>query len=423
MDEIRVSPETMQRYVEELGRLGEQPEGGLIRFQYDAAWCRARDLLRRWIEEAGLDFRMDAAGNVFGRLIGDDDSRTILTGSHIDTVPYGGKYDGALGVVAGLAALRALAEQVGTPRRSLEVVALCEEESSRFQANFFGTRAILGLVDANELDELHDGNGVSLRTAMQEAQLDPEGLSTAARDDLDAFIELHIEQGRMLEEHAIDIGIVTVVTGLVWESIEVVGRTDHAGGTPMHLRRDAAQAAAEIAIGIRRLAESAGPPAVATTGRWEVEPGWPSAVPGLTRLSLDLRHTDLGTRDHLLDEVHRLCEATADSRGVQVQITKLKDEVPSPLDAGLADVFESAAQQCGASLQRMPSGAGHDSQLMAQHVRTGMIFVPSVDGRSHCPEEFTSAEDCARGASVLATSLHHLAYQHGALNGSGPAAR
>lgn len=405
---IHVDEQRLGSYVTELGRIGESPDGGLFRFQYDAAWQRARDTLLEWMREAGLQTRVDAVGNVFGRLQGSGDG-VVLTGSHVDTVPSGGRYDGALGVVGGLAALAEL-RSLGTPVRTLEVVALCEEESSRFPGNFFGTRAMLGLIGADEPNRLVDADGVTLGEAMRGADLDPDAVGTAARSDLVAFLELHIEQGRVLADEGVDVGLVEVIPGIAWETITVRGRQDHAGATPMDLRADAVQAAAQMAREITALAEREGRPAVATTGRWTVEPGWPSIVPGLAQFSLDLRHPDLSVRDRLLDGVHRICAAVAQQHGVQVGIERDKDELPATMDAGLLDVCQAAADSCGASWKRMPSGAGHDSQLMATRVPTGMVFVPSVEGRSHTPAEYTAPEDCVRGASVLATALHRLAY-------------
>ncbi len=404
---VHVDEQLLGTYVAELGAIGEAPDG-MYRFMYDDAWQRARDTLLDWIRDAGLEARVDAVGNVFGRLPGSGDG-VVLTGSHVDTVPSGGKYDGALGVVGGLAALAALRAH-GTPTTTLEVVALCEEESSRFPANFRGTRAMLGLVGPDEPDRLRDRDGVRLAEAMRQAGLDPAAVADAERHDLRAFLELHIEQGRVLADEGVDVGLVEVIPGIAWETITVRGRQDHAGATPMDLRKDALQAAAQMAREITLAVEQEGRPAVATTGRWTVEPGQPSVVPGLARFSLDLRHPDLAVRDRLLEQVHRICADVAQRHGVEVDVVRDKDEEPATMDEGLLDVCRDAAERCGASWRRMPSGAGHDSQLMASRVPTAMVFVPSVEGRSHTPAEYTAPEDCVRGASVLATALHRLAY-------------
>jgi allantoate deiminase len=408
---VQVDEQLLGTYVEELGRIGEVPGQGLFRFQYDDAWQQARDRLLRWMEEAGLEPRVDAVGNVFGRLPGRSD-RVVLTGSHVDTVPSGGRYDGALGVVGGLAAVAAL-RSCGTPERTLEVVALCEEESSRFTGNFFGTRGILGLIEPDEPDRLVDADGITLGAAMRNAGLDPAAIPTAQRSDLDAFLELHIEQGRVLVDEGLQAGLVSVIPAITWQTVTVRGRQDHAGATPMDLRQDAFQAAAEMARRITRLVEEARRPAVLSTGRWEVEPGLPSIVPGLARFSVDLRHPDEPTRDRLLAEVDRTCAEVAAQHGVQVEIVRDKHEEPATMDAGLLAVLRDAVDSCGVSWRSMPSGAGQDSQLMATRVPTAMLFVPSVEGRSHSPAEFTEPADCVRGASVLATALHRLAFGSG----------
>ena len=406
-DAVHVDEELLGRYVTELGAIGDTP-GGVYRFVYDDAWQRARDALLGWIDEAGLEGRVDAVGNGFGRLPRSRDG-VVLTSSHVDTLPSGGRYDGALGVVGGLAALAALRAH-GTPTRTLEVVALCEEESSRFPANFFGTRAMLGLVAPDEPERLRDRDGTMMAQAMRRGGVDPAAVATAERHDLRAFLELHIEQGRVLADEGVDIGLVDVIPGIAWETVTVRGRQDHAGATPMDLRADALQAAAQMAREITVAVEQEGRPAVATTGRWTVEPGQPSVVPGLARFSLDLRHPDLAVRDRLLDQVHRICADVARRHGVEVDVVRDKDEEPATMDGGLLDVCRDAAERCGASWRRMSSGAGHDSQLMASRVPTAMVFMPSVEGRSHTPAEYTSPEDCARGASVLATALHRLAW-------------
>ncbi len=400
----------MERYVETLGAIGQQPEGGIVRPVYGPAWVEARRQLARWMQEAGLAVREDAVGNLFGRLRGADDQRTILAGSHVDTVRFGGKFDGAYGVLAALAALRTLHEVAGRPRRSLEVVALCEEEGSRFHANFWGTRGILGLIQPEELERLRDDDGTTIGEAMQAVGLPPDRFGEAARDDLDAFVELHIEQGRILYDERVEVGIVESITGIVQQLVVVEGRTDHAGTTPMDLRRDAFQGAAEMAREMTRLVERAGRPAVVTTGRWDVQPGAWNIVPGLVCFSIDLRHPDETTKQRLVAAAGERCRAIAAARGLGVRIETVQDVQPRAMAPGLREALRAAAEARGYRWRLMVSGAGHDSQVMAQRVPTAMLFVPSVDGRSHSAAEYTSPEDAARGATVLATALYRLAY-------------
>ena len=407
---VRVDASLLSRYVEALGAIGWQPQGGIVRPVYSPAWVQAREQLAEWMRAAGLEVYGDAVGNLFGRLPGSEEGGTILTGSHFDTVSFGGKFDGALGILAGLAALQALGEQAGQPRRSLEVVALCEEEGSRFSAHYWGTRAMLGLIEADELERLRDEQGVSIASAMRGAGLVPERYREAARGDLAAFLELHIEQSRVLYEEGIQVGIVEAIVGLHHRKITVRGRADHAGTTPMDLRRDALQGAAHMALEITRLVEQEGRPAVVTLGTWSVKPGAVNVVPEEVSFSVDLRHSDEGTKQRLLAAILARCETIARERGLTLVSKVTQESRPSQMDAALGAVLVQAAQTCGASWKAMPSGAGHDSQEMARHLPTAMLFVPSLEGRSHSAAEYTSPEDAALGATVLATALSRLAY-------------
>ena len=407
---IQVDVELLQTYIETLGSIGSQNGDGIERPVYSPAWMQARGQLAEWMRAAGLEVRVDSVGNLFGRLRGKDEHRTILTGSHLDTVPLGGKFDGALGILAGLVALRALHEQAGQPRCSLEVVALCEEEGSRFPAHYWGTRAILGLIGANELEQLRDDQGTTIAEAMRVAGLEPSRYREAVRRDLDAFIELHIEQGRLLFDERINLGIVEAIVGLHHRRVMVRGRADHAGTTPMDLRRDALQAAAQMAVEITRLVEQEGRPAVVTLGKWEVNPGAVNVVPGEVSFSIDLRHPDEQIKQRLSAAIWTRCQAIARERELLISGEILSESLPSAMDPALQTALIQAAETCGARWKAMPSGAGHDSQEMARHLPTAMLVVPSVEGRSHSAAEYTSPEDAARGATVLATALYHLAY-------------
>src|SRR5260370_7445736 len=260
----------VEQDIEMVGTIGREVGGGIVRPVYSPGWVQARKELAGWMSAAGLEVREDAVGNLFGRLRGTiDDTRTILTGSHIDTVKLGGRFDGALGILSALIALQTLREQAGKPQRSLRIVAVCEEEGSRFQAHYWGTRGMLGLIHDKDLHALRDDDGCSIAEAMQAAGLSPERYREAMRQDLDVFLELHIEQGRILYDEQIDIGIVESITGLHRQLVTVLGRADHAGTTPMNLRRDAFQGAALMAIEITRVVEQKGWPAVVTMGKWK----------------------------------------------------------------------------------------------------------------------------------------------------------
>ena len=398
----------IQTLVETLGRIGEQPGGGIIRPVYSQAWAEANAQLERWMREAGLEVRQDAVGNLFGRIDGES-QRVVMSGSHIDTVLLGGRYDGALGVLSALAALRALAKQ-GRPKKSVEMVVLCEEEDSRFHANFWGTRGILGLIQPEELDGLRDEDGISIGQAMRSLGLPPERFADARRTDVEAFIELHIEQGRILFDEGAPLGIVDTITGLYRFRTTVEGRTDHAGTTPMDLRKDALQAALEMAREMTRIVEAEGRPAVVTNGWWDVQPGAWNIVPGLVHFSVDLRHPDEQIKQRLARAVREAGERIAAERGVSVEYEVVSDVLPMDMHAGLKAELQATADEMGVPWKPMVSGAGHDSQVMATGVPTAMLFVPSVEGRSHSAAEYTTPEDAARGANVLARALYRLAF-------------
>lgn len=405
---IRIEAAEMQHLVETLGVIGEQPGGGIIRHVYSPSWVAARQQLVQWMTEAGLHVREDAVGNLFGRIEGDS-PRTVLTGSHVDTVVLGGRYDGALGVLSALAALRAL-RPLGKPKRSLEMVVLCEEEDSRFHANFWGTRGILGLIDAAELTALVDADGITIADAMRSVGLDPERYREAIRGDLDAFIELHIEQGRILFDEGLRLGIVDTITGLYRFKTIVKGRTDHAGTTPLDLRLDALQAAVAMSSSMSSLVAAEGRPAVVTNGWWNVQPGAWNIVPGLVEFSVDLRHPSEPVKQRLAAAIRAECERVAAERGVAVSFELASDILPCDMHADVKAALTAAADALDVQWIPMVSGAGHDSQVMATRVPTAMLFVPSKDGRSHSAAEYTSAEDAARGATVLAEALRRLAF-------------
>jgi allantoate deiminase len=407
---VEVDASTLQHYIDVLGAIGQQPEGGIVRPVYSPAWVEARYQLATFMRSAGLDVREDAMGNLFGRLRGIDEGHTILTGSHFDTVPLGGKFDGALGILAGIVALQALHENLGNPQRSLEVVALCEEEGSRFPAHCWGTKGILGRIDPVEFDVVRDTQGITIAEAMRAVGLAPERYREAIRTDVDAFFELHIEQGRILFDEGIDLGIVTAITGLLHLCITVKGRADHAGTTPMDLRQDALQGAAHMAVEVTHLVEQVGRPAVVTMGKWDVKPGAVNVVPGEVSFSVDLRHPEEETLQRLAAAIQTQCETIAQARNLFISIESTGRSLPSKMNTGLQAELVKAAEACGASWKWLPSGAGHDSQIMARHLPTAMLFVPSVEGRSHSSAEYTTTEDAARGASVLATALSLLAY-------------
>jgi len=391
----------LERRLDELYAIGAEPDGGggAYRPLYGSAWAAAGERVERWMKDAGLETRRDAVGNLWGRIEGT--GKSIVTGSHIDTVRHGGRLDGALGIVAGLSAVEALLKANGKPKRPLEVVAICEEEGSRFKTSFWGSHAITGTIDTVDPD---------IAAAMRELGLDPAKVASAARDDIDTFVELHIEQGAVLESSGTPLAIVSAIVGTAHLEVTVTGRSDHAGTTPMDLRLDALAGAAAMVQAVESIAKSLGRPAVATVGKLEVEPDQINVVPGKVVFIADLRHPDLAGRRALEERVRSLCGTIASERGLGLDIRMLQERPPVPMHSDVRALLARAATDCGVQAAELVSGAGHDAQILAARMKVGMLFVPSIGGRSHCPDEATNPRDLELGTRVLAKALELMAY-------------
>jgi allantoate deiminase len=398
---MRIDGGPLERRLDELYAIGAEPDGGAYRPLYGTAWAAAVERVDRWMKDAGLETRRDVVGNLWGRCEGRETDTAIVTGSHIDTVRHGGRLDGALGIVAGLTAVEALLKTKGPPRRTLEVVAICEEEGSRFNTNFWGSRAITGAIDAVD---------PAIAAAMRERGLDPAKVATAARDDIDTFVELHIEQGAVLESSGTPLAIVSGIVGTAHLELTVTGRADHAGTTPMDLRRDALAGAAAMIQAVESIARSLGKPAVATIGKIEVEPDQINIVPGRAIFTIDLRHADLSARRALEERARSLCATIASERRLRLEIRTLQERPPVPMHQDVRALLARAAKDCGVHAIEMVSGAGHDAQILAARCNVGMLFVPSIGGRSHCPEEATRPADLELGTQVLSRALELLSY-------------
>jgi allantoate deiminase len=373
-------------------RLAWSPE---LRSAYDWLVGRCRRL--------GLDADIDAAGNLLARWNAGD-GPAVLMGSHIDTVPEGGRFDGALGVMGGLHAVRLLRQWGIEPRRPVWLAAFMDEENTRFNTALFGSRSFCG-EDLGGLGDRRDADGVTLAEAMAAWGRDPERHGEARRvDEVGHYLELHVEQGPRLEAAGIDIGVVTSIVGLVGYRARVTGRTNHAGTTPMRLRRDALAGAARMVLAIRDLARER-EEATANIGVLRVAPGSSNVIPGLCELSIDLRASSAaGVRE--LDEGCRAAlGAIADEEGLGLELAETYRLPPAPMSGELVELIEGAAAIEGASAARMPSGAGHDAMVLADHVSAGMLLVPSRGGVSHSPEEYSSPAQCELGARVLARAV------------------
>jgi hydantoinase/carbamoylase family amidase len=369
------------------------------------AWSRPHLEAIEWMSECfaeqGLTTVLDPAGNLIARWDAAGAKAAIGLGSHLDSVPEGGRFDGGLGVVGALRAIELLRERRFEPSRSVWAVAFMDEEGTRFGESMFGSRAFVG-EDLGEFLSLEDNDGISVAAAMRAAGLDPAGVPTARGiDQMGAFLELHIEQGRVLEDAGVEIGVVTAIVGLLQAHVEIVGQSDHGGATPMPGRRDSLVAAARMIVALREWALGR-PEMTATVGTISVGPGAYNVIPGVCRFSVDLRVPDCGQFADLSPRLEETLGAIAAEEMVQASITTTDLIPPAPLDSRLMALVEQAVKDEGASCMRMPSGAGHDTQVLARHIPSALVFVPSSNGISHSPLESTSPEHCELGARILA---------------------
>ena len=399
----------LRRDLETLASFGADGDGGVSRPSFSAADLQARGWLRSQCEEAGLTYREDVAGNVFMRLDGPD-SAPVWTGSHLDSVPNGGRLDGALGVIAGLEVVRSLAERGGELSRPVEAISFADEEGGYL--GFLGSKAAAAGLTFDDIRDAVGRDGRKLVEVMTEADFTPERIHEARIDpaSVHAFVEMHIEQGVVLEDAGLDVGVVSSIVGVGRCTIEFKGRPDHAGTTPMHLRRDAMRGAAELLTQVKDLPGRVGAPsAVVTCGRLDLHPDAFNIVPGRVWLGFDIRDQDRDAIEEIEAELVELARVAGASHDLEVVHHHESLTDPTPLDTRIAQITRKAADELGVGWRDMPSGAGHDAQVVAPVLPTGMVFVPSVDGRSHSPLEHTSWEDIATGTSVLYGVVHHLA--------------
>jgi N-carbamoyl-L-amino-acid hydrolase len=396
--------------IDELAGIGRAQDHGIYRMAFSDADMAARAWLRKRIEEAGLSPCQDGAGNLFGRLNWDPAIPSVMTGSHIDTVPGAGHLDGALGVLAGLEALRVLKERGVPLKRPLELVAFSDEEG-RF-GGMFGSQALSGNISPEWIHTARDLSNVGLVEAMARQGLDATDALTAARSPatLHAFVEMHIEQGPVLDGTGAAIGVVQGICGLRRWEVRFSGIANHAGTTPMPMRVDAFQGVVAFSAEIETLLEAhGGALSVATIGRVELSPGVANVVPGEALFTLEFRDFDEAVLDDLSDVFQQALSSIARRRGLMFSFEVLSRLEAVACSDHLQAVITATAGELGHDVHPMPSGAAHDTQQLARITRTGMIFVPSKGGRSHSAAEWTDWNDINAGANVLLNTLYKLA--------------
>lgn len=386
---------------QQMGRIGALPQGGCCRLALSNEDKAGRDLFIRWCEDAGCTIRIDAAGNVFARRVGADDTLpAVATGSHLDTQPHGGLFDGIYGVLAGLEIFRTLDAAGIRTRASLETIVWTNEECTRFAPPTGGSMVFSGLLSTAALHAERTTEGTSVREDLERLGYLGEPM-TYANHRLACFFEAHIEQGPILEKEVRTIGIVTGIQGARMFEVNVVGQDNHAGTTPMNMRKDALTGAARMATCLNDLAMTGDAALRLTIGRFEIVPNAPSTVPGTAMFQIDLRHPDQAVLDDVEARLRaRLADIAAQAQ-LELSIRDICDVPPVAFNPGLIDLVQSKAAELGLSHMRMLSGAGHDAGNLAMVVPTTMIFVPCAGGISHNEAESATPADLAAGANVL----------------------
>ena len=393
----------MEQRIKALSQFGANVAGGVDRVAFSAADIDGREYIKGLMREAGLTVRVDTAGNIIGRREGSDpDLPIIMFGSHIDSVPGGGNYDGDVGVIGAIEVAQLLHENNIMTRHPLEVVSFTDEEGG-----LTGSLAMTGRLKTAALG-IVTHSGKTIGDGIRLVGGDPDRLELSHRKpgEIAAFIELHIEQGAILYEEKIDIGVVEGIVGIRWWDVVVEGFANHAGTTPMNRRKDAMLSAADLVLAINHVAISMPGRQVATVGKIRAEPGAPNVIPGRVVMSLEIRDLSAAKIQQVFKAIEDEAKRIAGTRYTAIHFEEIDVDVdPAPTDERMRRIIASSADALGLSHQSMPSGAGHDAQDMTHIAPTGMIFVPSVDGISHSPKEYTSPQDMANGANVLLMSV------------------
>ncbi|MHB1681650.1 MAG: hydantoinase/carbamoylase family amidase [Bacilli bacterium] len=411
----------------EVSQIGSTADGGVNRPFGSAADLQLRAWLTQRMGAAGLQVEVDAIGNIWGMTAGSVSLPAIVLGSHHDSVPFGGRFDGPLGVLAALEVVQTLQESGYRNRRPLGIVSFTAEEPNPFDISTMGSRTVAGRLTAQQLLAAHDGNGRSLELAIAQAGGDLRKLSGVRKTDWDlfAFLELHIEQGRRLESAGMPAGVVTGICGIYREQVSVAGEANHAGTTRLADRRDALLAGSELALGVERLLldrlswrsratnnrEENAPAAIfrdrpeeeliATVGRFTITPNAPNIIPGQCDFTVEIRGASSSAIHSLAAAFGALAKQIGVARGVQIARTVLLDQAPAAMDDTVVDTLRSAAAALQIPFRDLFSMAGHDATHIASFTKAGMLFVPSIGGRSHCKEEETRMDDIASALAIL----------------------
>lgn len=405
---MTANQQRIEQHIELLSRFTATPGAGVTRLTYSQEDLQARNYIKKAMTEYGLAVTEDGFGNIFGKLEGTlPDAPSVIVGSHFDSVPNGGAYDGAAGVVVGLEVAALFKENNFKPTYPLEIIALVEEEGSRFGGGLMGSRGMMGLMTEEDFKTLADKNGILAVDAMADIWVNPAKEKTRDPKTIKAFLELHIEQGPILEETNIQIGVVEAIVGLTQLEVTVQGQAGHAGTTPMDRRSDALVAAAHIISALPSIASSEGEGTVITTGRLSVFPNGANVIPDKVVFSVDIRS---GKEAHVLNAVRKVEELIAQQNGNGIR-TSIEQQLyiePKELDSGIRSLLKQASDHLEIPYCSINSGAGHDAMVFSDFTACGMVFIPSKDGLSHCPEEWSDPGHLADGTTIIYEAVKRL---------------
>ena len=405
-DSVTINAARLNDTLTALGQIGNTDEG-MQRVAFSPLDVAGRDYVMELMRRAGMAVRIDAAGNIIGRTEGSGGSLpAIALGSHSDTVPAGGQYDGALGVIAAIEVVQALKDAGHTTRHPLEVMVFTNEEGTSFHRWLLGSRAVAGLWEAEDFSAVAD-DGATLASRLPDIGGNISHIEEARRrpDELACYLELHIEQGPTMHRGGYPIGIVTGITGRSVYHVDIVGEANHAGTTPMAMRKDAMSAAAQIALKVRSIAGEMEICRVGTVGSMEVHPNAGNVIPGRVQMGIEFRDERMESLAAAEVELRRTAEEVGHAEQVGIAVTAQRNTPAVPISGNMQQLVTDAAEVAGLAHINLPSGAGHDAQAIASITPSAMIFVPSVNGISHAPAEFSAPEDCANGTQVLMNAL------------------
>ena len=403
---VAINSARLNEHLSALGQIGNTDEG-MQRVAFSAFDVAGRDYVMELIQRAGMAVRIDAAGNIIGRVEGSGASLpAIMLGSHTDTVPAGGQYDGALGVIAAIEVVEALRDGGHTTRHPLEVMVFTNEEGTSFHRWLLGSRAVAGLWEAEDFAAVAD-DGATLASRLPDIGGDISHIAEARRrpEELACYLELHIEQGPTMHRGGYPIGIVTGITGRSVYHVDIVGEANHAGTTPMALRKDAMSAAAQVALKVRSIAGEMEICRVGTVGSMDVHPNAGNVIPGRVQMGIEFRDERMESLAAAEVELRRTAEEVGHAEQVGITVTAQRNTPAVPISMNMQGLVANAAELSGLAHINLPSGAGHDAQAIASITPAAMIFVPSVNGISHAPAEYSTPEDCANGAQVLLNAV------------------